>query len=559
MVHFEFYMLPLRAFRARFGRLESLEGGGKDGGDAPDYTPVAQASKEAAQIGADLGREQLAENKRQYENNMAVAQPIIDQQVALSQQQIAQGDDYYNYGKSTRPVEQAMLYDALGLNSDEISKYNTMRQEASTSARSAWDQEQKSRLADIDAQIANLTAAQTTSSSTSDGLYTNSAGNVIKATAAERPSFSGNIFTDHAGYYSQKRYDRAMAQDPKDGSILVPKQSTAQPGYWETYDTGDSVNNVWRPSRQAPGSDYEWVKPISNTTTVDNSKAIQDLQAQRAKLAGNAFDSSKVDYSAADAYGAQVMSSSLARQKAADKAIIDEQAKLDEADRNKLTGLIESSDSNIYDQNAKDIEWGVGNAVSDARAGTAQQQNQLIRQGMRYGMSADKLAKLGGSNSLQNASLQVGAANTARTQGLNDTRGRLVTGAQTGMQLRQSDFARNKNYNTADQAQRWGKLLDSVGMTKGMVGASQGAYGLSVSAGNSAVGNQNATSGQYLSGMNAGTGTIMQGKQMQLQGLGQVLGAQTSAYGASSQAAAASSQGTGQIIGAGIGSAAVMI
>lgn len=538
MVHFEFDMLPLRAFRARFGRLESLEGGGKDGGDAPDYTPVAQASKEAAQIGADLGREQLAENKRQYENNMAVAQPIIDQQVALSQQQIAQGDDYYNYGKSTRPVEQAMLYDALGLNSDEISKYNTMRQEALTSARSAWDQEQKSRLADIDAQIANLTAAQTTSSSTSDGLYTNSAGNVIKATAAKRPSFSGNRFTDQAGYYSQQMYDRAMAQDPKDGSILVPKQSTAQ---------------------QAPGSDYEWVKPISNTTTVDNSKAIQDLQAQRAKLAGNAFDSSKVDYSAADAYGAQVMSSSLARQKAADKAIIDEQAKLDEADRNKLTGLIESSDSNIYDQNAKDIEWGVGNAVSDARAGTAQQQNQLIRQGMRYGMSADKLAKLGGSNSLQNASLQVGAANTARTQGLNDTRGRLVTGAQTGMQLRQSDFARNKNYNTADQAQRWGKQLDAVGMTKGMVGASQGAYGLSVSAGNSAVGNQNATSGQYLSGMNAGTGTIMQGQQMQLQGLGQVLGAQTSAYGTSSQAAAASSQGTGQIIGAGIGSAAVMI
>lgn len=96
-------------------------------------------------------------------------------------------------------------------------------------------------------------------------------------------------------------------------------------------------------------------------------------------------------------------------------------------------------------------------------------------------------------------------------------------------------------------------------MTKGMAGASQGAYGLSVSAGNSAVGNQNATSGQYLSGMNAGTGTIMQGQQMQLQGLGQVLGAQTSAYGTSSQAAAASSQGTGQIIGAGIGSAAVMI
>lgn len=43
---------------------------------APDYTPVADASKESAEISAQLGREQLAEAKRQYDSNSALAKPV---------------------------------------------------------------------------------------------------------------------------------------------------------------------------------------------------------------------------------------------------------------------------------------------------------------------------------------------------------------------------------------------------------------------------------------------------------------------------------------------------
>ena len=112
MAYNEWDMLPARAFRARFGRLETLEGG-KDSPAPPDYTPVAAASKEAAEISAQLGREQLAENRRQYEQNMAVARPIVEAQSGLMAQSIEQGDDYFKYMKNTfRPLEGQMVAEA---------------------------------------------------------------------------------------------------------------------------------------------------------------------------------------------------------------------------------------------------------------------------------------------------------------------------------------------------------------------------------------------------------------------------------------------------------------
>ena len=87
------------------------------GGDAPpppDYGPMAQASKETAEISAKLGREQLAQAQQQYDQSMAVARPVVDAQMRVMQQGISQGDDYYNYGKSFRPLEQEMAAQARG-------------------------------------------------------------------------------------------------------------------------------------------------------------------------------------------------------------------------------------------------------------------------------------------------------------------------------------------------------------------------------------------------------------------------------------------------------------
>lgn len=87
------------------------------GGDAPpppDYTPVADASRESAEIAARLGRDQLEEARRQYEQNMSIARPVVDAQLDIMRQTTEQGRDYYEYGKTFRPLEQQMLSQAAG-------------------------------------------------------------------------------------------------------------------------------------------------------------------------------------------------------------------------------------------------------------------------------------------------------------------------------------------------------------------------------------------------------------------------------------------------------------
>lgn len=86
---------------------------------APDYTPVANASKESAQIAADLGREQLAESRRQYDTSKPIADRVVNAQIATMNDTAAQGKDYYDYMVSQqRPVEGALNTEAMAAGSD---------------------------------------------------------------------------------------------------------------------------------------------------------------------------------------------------------------------------------------------------------------------------------------------------------------------------------------------------------------------------------------------------------------------------------------------------------
>ena len=92
----------------------------KDNAPPPDYTPMANASKEAAEIGATLGREQMAESRRQYDLNRATAEPVVAAQLGLMRQQQAQGDEYYSYMlKNQRPLEEAMNKEAMASGTQE--------------------------------------------------------------------------------------------------------------------------------------------------------------------------------------------------------------------------------------------------------------------------------------------------------------------------------------------------------------------------------------------------------------------------------------------------------
>ena len=92
---------------------------GSKGAPPPDYTPLAEASAEAARIQAGLGREQLAFAREQYDRSTPILEGIANQQMAAQNEQMAQARDYYNYQRDTyRPLERGIVADAQRFNTE---------------------------------------------------------------------------------------------------------------------------------------------------------------------------------------------------------------------------------------------------------------------------------------------------------------------------------------------------------------------------------------------------------------------------------------------------------
>ena len=129
-----FSMLPERAFRALGGRLVSLEGkGGGSTVQAPDYAPMAASSDYAAELGKQLGEEQLAEAKRQYDQNTAISEPIIKAQTGLMQQAYDQGNQNYNrMVEQGQPIQDQMKSVAMGGSYSDAQK--AQQEEAASTA-----------------------------------------------------------------------------------------------------------------------------------------------------------------------------------------------------------------------------------------------------------------------------------------------------------------------------------------------------------------------------------------------------------------------------------------
>jgi hypothetical protein len=85
----------------------------------PDYGPLAQASKESAEIMAGLGREQLDFSKLQYEEMKPLAQRIADQQLAAQDEQMGMArEDRARYLSTFAPVEQGLVRRAQEFDTD---------------------------------------------------------------------------------------------------------------------------------------------------------------------------------------------------------------------------------------------------------------------------------------------------------------------------------------------------------------------------------------------------------------------------------------------------------
>lgn len=190
----------------------------------------------------------------------------------------------------------------------------------------------------------------------------------------------------------------------------------------------------------------------------------------------------------------------------------------------------------LYQQNRALVESQVGQALADAQGGLTRTAGQMARESLRYGMSPAAAQYQTGQLGLEGAQMQAGTAQQARQQALGDIRNR----AQAGFGLR-SD---RESLVGAQRMADWGRSLDVAGLGRGLVGASQGAYGLASAGLGSAAQTQAARANvgaqatqigmmpgqQYMAGLGQGVGTIMSGQQMQLGGLSNIAGQQTSMY-----------------------------
>ena len=112
---------------------------------APDYEPLANASREAAEIQAGLGREQLAFAKQQYDRTAPQLEAVAQQQMQAQSEQMDQARDYYNYQKDTfRPVERGLVADAQRFNTDAYR--NQMASKASADTGLAFNQMQQQNM-----------------------------------------------------------------------------------------------------------------------------------------------------------------------------------------------------------------------------------------------------------------------------------------------------------------------------------------------------------------------------------------------------------------------------
>jgi len=119
---------------------------GKSNPPPPDYTPLAEASAEAARIQGGLGRDQLAFAREQYDRAAPMLEGVAQQQMQAQSEQMAQARDYYNYQRDTyRPLEQSIVADANNFNTEAYRQEMAGKAAADTGRAFGISQQQNQR------------------------------------------------------------------------------------------------------------------------------------------------------------------------------------------------------------------------------------------------------------------------------------------------------------------------------------------------------------------------------------------------------------------------------
>ena len=129
------------------------------------------------------------------------------------------------------------------------------------------------------------------------------------------------------------------------------------------------------------------------------------------------------------------------------------------------------------------------------------------------------------------AQTQAGNERAMASMGVNPNSGRFA-GQQRASELGLAANKANAMTSTRRQAEQLGqaRLVDAVGLGRGLAGASSGAYAGAMNAGNSAGNNLQQPGVLYMQGLGQAANTYNQGFNTQMQGLGQIMQTQGSMY-----------------------------
>lgn len=89
-------------------------GGGGKAPAAPDYGPIAAANREAAEVQAQVAREQLAWAREQYDRDSSITNRVVTQLLGTMESEAAAGTaDRERYQRVFQPIEDRLAQDSL--------------------------------------------------------------------------------------------------------------------------------------------------------------------------------------------------------------------------------------------------------------------------------------------------------------------------------------------------------------------------------------------------------------------------------------------------------------
>lgn len=208
-----------------------MGGKGSKAAPAPDYGPVAAANEYAANLAAEVSREQLAWAREQYAQDREVTQKYMDVMIPMMMREDAAASaDRERYQSVFRPIEDQLVRDVEEYSSPQRMELEAGRAQADVAQ--SFDAQRKAALANlesygVDPSMARAgaldRAARTSQAAVSAGAANVTRQNVENTARALR----GEAINLGRGYQSQIAQAYATAQNAGQGAVSANLATTA--------------------------------------------------------------------------------------------------------------------------------------------------------------------------------------------------------------------------------------------------------------------------------------------------------------------------------------------